>query len=587
MFNTFVGKHPNKKNHILRMMKAHGADGCAIPYNHLKDFEIDTKCPRNGRQPNSANGCVYNYTLRRDGNGIINDWHFDNAIGGVVDDVAEPWYKSIDTRIRPLPKSDIGPSKAQRAREKAKAQHSANMRRIGKLLGKKDKGFDIPSDWQRRMNTLSNTVLNEQYSLNYVPIMPRIEKYPKLAGVISAYQSYYARKKAEFDNAALRIGYGRGRVFPMQNPKGVIDTMPLIQQKFHNGYYTLFYKYTSNTYANAVTDETASASEFFFKTMNDKYYPMHPNIPGDPKQSFRDVQELIFSPDKGYRSQFLLDVMRVNYVRFSIILQIFNSKHKEEGAMKPKFSLEMYKFGRDHDDEQGVGNFFSKFRIHNSQYTSNKHLVHNQHQINIFAINCGNDAPNAWTIAMSGGGRSNELNCNASIYMTIPTPSLKSKKNKNYLNTLKTSCTWAWMQKYEGRILYSNGEPINMSRNMGNVEDFENNHVGDIMLLWTKCEYHDPYQVLQVVPWNVFVDPHSLQTIMFRPKNADDQVWAESILKIMTGGEDVRTTDEFKALVEKLKGKQELDFQEYVNMCDTYMLNTQTSKFATDVGCIF
>jgi hypothetical protein len=318
------------------------------------------------------------------------------------------------------------------------------------------------------------------------------------------------------------------------------------------------------------------------------YYPMAPTISGDPKQSTSDVQELIVSPDAGYRNQFLLDVMRYTRVRFSVILQVFNSKHKE-GAMKPKFSLELYKYGKDKPDEEGVGMFFSKFRVRDSKYTSNKHLLRNQYKISIFAINCGKNAPNAWTISMPSRGRARgkELNCNTPIYMTIPTPSIKSKTDKNYLNTLKTSCTWAWMQKYEGRILYSNDEPLDMSRDMGNVEDFENKHVGDMMLLWMKCEYHDPYQILQIVPWNVFADPHSLQNIMFRPQNADDQVWAESILKIMTGSEDVRSTDEFKTLVEKLAGKQELDFQEYVDMCDTYTLNTQTRKFAGDVGCIF
>jgi hypothetical protein len=561
------------------MMKAHGANGCIIPYDLMKDFEL-TSCPRQRGRHNIVNGCVYNYTANRDKRGVINDRNFHSVFERVIDEVGEPWYKSVSGRVRALPRADKGPKKKDIINNIIK-----------KAFASRNAGFDIPRDWVRRKNNTANKVIREQRSLDYVPIMPNIGKYPKLASIIGAYQSYYARKKAEFDNATLRIGYTKGRVYTMMNPDGAIGAMPMIQQKFDGGYYTLFYKYTANSYANSVTDETLSLAEIFFKKMDKKtYYPMAPTIPGDPKQSFSDVQELILSPDAAYRNQFLVDVMRVNRVRFSVILQVFNSKQKE-GALKPKFSLELYKYGKDKDDEEGVGNFFSKYRVRDSKYTSNKNLLRNQHQISIFAINCGKNAPNAWTISMPSRGRARgkELNCNAPIYMTIPTPSIKSKADKKYLNTLKTSCTWAWMQKYEGRILYSNGDPLDMSRNMGNVEDFENKHVGDIMLLWMKCEYHDPYQILQVVPWNLFVDPHSLQNIMFRPKDADDQVWAESILKIMTGsqGEDVKSTDEFKVLVEKLEGKQELDFQEYVEMCDTYTLNTQTRKFAGDVGCIF
>ena len=574
VFNGFFREDPNIKIEVLRMMKAHGANGCIIPYDLIKDFELTDTCPRQGGRRNLVNGCVYNYTANRDKRGNI------SVFGEVIGDVGEPWYSSISGRIRAMPNSDRAPKKKNDAQKL-----------VGRLFGSKDKGFDIPRDWEQKKIDTSDKVISEQQRLNYVPMMPNIGTYPKLAGVIGAYQSYYARKKAEFDSANLRIGYTKGRVSTMMNPDGAIDTMPLIQQKFDNGYYTLLYKYTASSFKDSVTDKTLSLAELFFKRMDKKtYYPMAPTIPGDPKQSFSDVQELILSPDAAYRNQFLVDVMRYTKVRFSIILQVFNSKHKE-GALKPKFSLELYKYGKDKDDEEGVGNFFSKFRVRDSKYTSNKNLLRNQHWISIFAINCGKNAPNAWTISMPSRSRARgrELNCNTPIYMTIPTPSIKSKADRNYLNTLKNSCTWDWMQKYEGRILYSNGDPLDMSKNMGNVEDFEDKHVGDIMLLWMKCEYHDPYQILQVVPWNVFVDPHSLQNIMFRPKDADDQVWAASILKIMTGsqGEDVKTTDEFKALVEKLAGKQELDFQEYVDMCDTYTLNTQTRKFAGDVGCIF
>lgn len=584
VFDWFFKREPNKKTKVLGMMKAHGPNACIIPYDLMKDFELDASCPRQRGRPNLVNGCVYEYTTKKDKRGNISDKNFHSVFERVIDEVAEPWYSSISGRIRAMPNSDKAPKKKNDAQKL-----------VGKILGKlgpKKQGFDIPKNWeQRRINT-SNQVISEQRSLNYVPIMPNIGKYPKLAGVIAAYQSYYAQKKAEFDSATLRIGYTKGRVYTMMNPDGAIDTMPLIQQKFDGGYYTLLYKYTAKSYANSVTDKTLSLAELFFKKMDKKtYYPMAPTIPGDPKQSFSDVQELILSPDAAYRNQFLVDVMRYTKVRFSIILQVFDSKHKADGALKPKFSLELYKYGRDKTDEEGVGMFFSKFRVRDSKYTSNKTLLRNQHQISIFSINCGKNAPNAWTISMpsTSAARGRELNCNTSIYMTIPTPSIKSKADRNYLNTLKTSCTWAWMQKYEGRILYSNDEPLDMSKDKGNVEDFEDKHVGDIMLLWMKCEYHDPYQILQVVPWNVFVDPHSLQNIMFRPKDADDQVWAASILKIMTGsqGEDVKTTDEFKALVEKLEGKQELDFQEYVDMCDTYTLNMQTRQFAGDVGCIF
>jgi hypothetical protein len=578
IFIGFLRSEPYKKIQVLRMMKAHGANGCIMPYDLAKDFEL-TSCPRQRGRPNLVNGCVYNYTTNRDKSGVISDKNFYRVFERVIDEVGKPWYDSVSGRIRALPRSDKGPKKGEVVKKT-----------LDKLFGKKNQGFDIPRDWVKEMNITANKVISEQRSLDYVPVMPNIGRYPKLASVIKAYQRYYARKKAEFDNATLRIGYTKGRVYTMMNPDGAIDTMPLIQQKFDGGYYTLLYKYTANSYTNSLTDETKSLADFFFKKMDKKtYYPMAPTIPGDPKQSFSDVQELILSPDAGYRNQFLVDVMRYTRVRFSIILQVFNSKQKADGAMKPKFSLELYKYGKDKPNEEGVGMFFSKYRVRDSKYTSNKNLLRNQHGIRIFAINCGKDAPNAWTIAMPSRGRARgrELNCNAPIYMTIPTPSIKSKVDQNYLNTLKTSCTWAWMQKYEGRILYSNGDPLDMSKNMGNVEDFENKHVGDIMLLWMKCEYHDPYQLLQVVPWNVFVDPHGLQTIMFRPKDADDNLWAESILKIMTGGEDVKSMEEFKVLVEKLSGKQELDFQEYVDMCDTYTLNLQTRKFATDVGCIF
>ena len=548
------------------MMKAHGENSCIIPYDLMKDFELDTSCPIQRGRPNLVNGCVYNYTTNRDNGGVINDNNFHGVFERVINEVGEPWYKSISGRIQPLPKSD----------------------EVTKLLGRK-RGFDIPQNWVQRMNNTANKVTHEQLSLDYVPIMPNIGTYPRLAGVIGAYQRYYAQKKAEFDTATLRIGYTQGRVYTMMNPDGAIDIMPLIQQKFDGGYYTLLYKYTANTYANSVTDKTLSLAELFFKKMDkETFYPIHPTISGDPKQSFSDVQELILSPDTPYRNQFLVDVMRVTRVRFSIILQVFDSKQKE-GAMKPKFSLELYKYSKDKDDEEGVGNFFSKYRVRNSKYTSNKNLLQNQHNIKIFAINCGKNAPNAWTIAMpsKSWAQDKELNCSMPIYMTIPTPSIKSKSDKNYLNTLQSSCTWAWMRKYEGRILYSNNEPLDMSMDMGNVEDFEQKHVGDCMLLWMKCEYYDPYQILQVVPWNVTVDPHSLQNIMFRPKGADDQDWAASILKIMTGSQDVKNTNEFNVLVEKLKGKQELDFQEYVDMCDLYMLNMQTRKFAGDVWCIF
>lgn len=583
VFNGFFRSEPNKKIQVLRMMKAHGANGCIMPYDLMKDFELDASCPRQRGRPNLVNGCVYNYTVNRDKKGVINDRNFHGVFERVIDEVAEPWYSSVSGRIRALPNSDKAPKK------------NAIQNLAGKILGKlgpQNQGFDIPRNWVKRVNNTANKVISEQRSLNYVPALPNISKYPKLAGVMGAYQSYYARKQAEFDSATLRIGYTKGRVYTMMNPDGAIDTMPLIQQKFDGGYYTLLYKYTAKSYANSVTDKTLSLAELFTKKMDKKtYYPMAPTIPGDPKHSYSDVQELILSPDAAYRNQFLIDVMRYTRVRFSVILQVFNSKHKAEGALKPKFSLELYKYGKDKPDEEGGGMFFSKFRVRDSKYTSNKNLVRNQHQINTFAINCGKNAPNAWTIAMPSRSRARgkELNCNAPIYMTIPTPSIKSRVDKKYLNTLRTSCTWAWMQKYEGRLLYSNGDPLNMSRDMGNVEDFEDKHVGDIMLLWMKCEYNDPFQILQVVPWNVFVDPHSLQNIMFRPKGADDEGWAESILKIMTGskGEDVKTTDEFKAIVEKLAGKQELDFQEYVDMCDTYTLNTQTRKFAGDVGCIF
>ena len=580
VFNGFFRSEPNKKIQVLRMMKAHGANGCIMPYDLMKDFELDAACPRQRGRPNLLNGCVYNYTMNRDRAGVINDNNFHSVFERVIDEVGEPWYKSISGRIRAMPKSDIGPS------DKNILQNT-----VKKIFGPKNQGFDIPRDWVQRVNNTANKVISEQRSLDNVPIMPKIGKYPKLAGVIGAYQSYYARKKAEFDNANLRIGYTKGRVYSMLNTDGAIDTMPLIQQKFDGGYYTLLYKYTAKSYDNSVTDKTRSLAELFFKKMDEKtHYPLHPTILGDPKQSFSDVEELIVSPDAPYRNQFLIDVMRVNRVRFSIILQVFNSKHKE-GALKPKFSLELYKYGKDKDDEEGVGNFFQKFRVRDSKYTSNKVLLQDQHQISTFAINCGRDAPNAWTIAMPSRSRARgrELNCNTPFFMTIPTPSIKSKADKNYLNTLNTTCTWGWMQRYQGMILYSNSDPLDMSKDMGNVEDFEDKHVGDSMLLWMKCEYNDPFQILQVVPWNVFVDPHSLQNIMFRPKDADDQVWAASILKIMTGnqGEDVKSTDEFKVLVEKLAGKQELDFQEYVDMCDTYTLNTQTRKFAGDVGCIF
>jgi hypothetical protein len=178
--------------------------------------------------------------------------------------------------------------------------------------------------------------------------------------------------------------------------------------------------------------------------------------------------------------------------------------------------------------------------------------------------------------------------CDLQFYYMIPTPTIKINNDPKYIADIK-KCTWAWMKKYEGKILYTNKGTMVMNKDIGDLEAFEKNHVGDIMLLWMKFEYYDPFQNIHVIPKGLFIDPNALQNMIFRQPGMDDKKWAVTIMEFITGEKvgDVNSSKDVEYLLPRLQKTDILNFTDYVDICDKYMLNPQNRKFAKDLGCIF
>lgn len=400
-------------------------------------------------------------------------------------------------------------------------------------------------------------------TMHYRPNLPNRENLPELAGIMGEYENFYNQKFAAFRTSNTRCGYVMGKVYitpdmkPIKN--GKIDTMPLIQKKFGDRYYSMLYRYTQDAYKNL---ECNNLSEWFFNDPDYEKPVQRMELMTDPNTTYQQLDEFLKHKTMQYRNQYMVDVIKNNKSRFYIIIEVGNQTAKD-----PIFTLQLCKYGIDMGKKKEIDlmKFFGKGRIMD-EFTSNKQLINEQFNVSTFNIDCGTE--HAWTI---GYTQPNGVNCqNHNVFMTIP-----------------TGKTCPWQGWFRGGIIVSNGAPINLASPIDNYDEFRKNNLGQWMTLWVCAENGDPFQEIQMLPGISNFNPYAFYGVFKRKEGQTDESWALFIWKTISGdGDAAKYNETFQKLADKVKGKNILDFQDYLMVCDSALSNQTFIKTAMNSGCI-
>jgi hypothetical protein len=227
--------------------------------------------------------------------------------------------------------------------------------------------------------------------------------------------------------------------------------------------------------------------------------------------------------------------------------------------------LEFSRYSDDNGDK--VGNWFGKSRLRNTSMTTNKKLLRQQYDCEMFSISDG-EPDFAWTIGFTRRG---EVNCSDQrVFMCIPTG---------------TKCDW--QKWYNGHIAVSNDEPFNLAQKVEDFDGFKNAHLGDLMLVWVCSDVSDPFQNIAMMK-DPMINPFQMKDLFKRKQGWSDDKWAEYIFKTLTGQEKAlfEHNNEYKELVKSLSGRNEIGFAEFGKVCQFASKEVSTKTVAISVGCI-
>uniref|UniRef100_A0A6C0BHI2 Uncharacterized protein n=1 Tax=viral metagenome TaxID=1070528 RepID=A0A6C0BHI2_9ZZZZ len=469
-----------------------------------------------------------------------------------------------------------------------------NSQRTGLRIVKSDATMDFIDNIRERY---FEGMKNPDITVGNTPQMtPDKTIFPELNKQITEYENYYNSKTAAFREQKIRWGYIVGLEYSMDNPQGKLGNINVIQKKFGDRYYSLAYKYTTAAYKSAI--ESPNLPSWFTEHMNWEKPKVRGEAMGDLTSTYKTPDDFIAS-DVTYRAEFILRTLEKTKGRVSVIIEVFNSKNPGN----PLISLEFMRHGR---DENNIYKFFSRLRLVNSEFTSNKRLIEDQMNCRVFSINAGPSG--SWHI-----GYTTPDQCGDNfVYMTIPTGQ---------------NCPWhGW---FKGNIVVSNSDPVILGGNIADFESFKKNNVGDLMLVWMCADNNDPLQNIQISKDSLNFNPFLFKSIFIRKPGATDEEWAMYIYKTITndgmkldieqtpapkieikldappaGGplvpapvfnfppaiklpsDTAYMSKEYKMLVERVKGKNVLDFDDFLMVCNTAMKDSVRAKTAKEVGCI-
>ena len=456
-------------------------------------------------------------------------------------------------------------------------------------------------------------------NLNFTPILPNGQQFPEIADALRGYEADYYEKVRAFSTAPVRGGYIMGRIWDKNSGNSGYDAIiPIVQKKFGNRYYSLMYRYTTKALKMIEID---NVSEWFSANFNWDNPKPNANQAEDPNVAFNSIEEFIHNDTSAYRERYLFDFMKVNRVRFSIIVEVFN---KVNGKV-PLISLEFTKYASDIEKgaDGDICKWFGRFRLKDSPFTSNKKLIIDQYNVPTFKLNCGNQQ--AWT---AGYVSENDINCkNHMVYMCIP--------------TAKGKC--GWQEWFRGHICVSNDLPINLAGPFADFEEFKKKYAGEYMNVWMCAETGDPFQNIAMTRGVQSLNPYIFRSIFQRKPGQSDEQWAMYIWKSISNegvgveppdiktnppstfkarftpvqlsptppavtalvnanktpaqapapppspfgpGETAQLSDGFAYLKGAVKGKDKLLFEDYRKVCDIALLGKQSKRFAMEMGCI-
>lgn len=512
----------NVRNDILSKMRiatdnGRSLNGCAVVYKDFKNFEIDAKrqCPLGSNFMGVDKGCVVTIGTRN-----VHKKR-DITIGKLSIGIERTTYKDALTEI-----------------------------------------VDTIDNWYYKPIAVPRTRLGKAISFNLN--MPNINDYPHLHSVFAQYVDWYNARLNAFRNADFRGGYIMGKYEDMEEKKEKNGIVPILQKKFYGKYYTLFYKYTVKAGLKAFDEKEETIGELFIENNSLNTPKPRMDMQSDFVQNYPDLEEFVTSLDVSYRSKYIMDFIKKNKVRFSIILQVFNSENKN--SKEPLTSMELFKYSGDGEKVENISKIFSKYRLADSPYTTNKQMLMAQPNISCFQIDCGEQQ--AWTI---GYVNPKQVNCtNHPVYFTIQSGS---------------QCNWQeWLRCY---IVTSNDDPINLAGNLGDFDKFKQKHVGDYMLLWMCADHHDQFQNIQMTKDNVNPNPFAMDNIFTRKPDYTDEQWALHIWMTMSGdpAETAKFSEGYKEILPKLKGKSIMEFADYINVCKRCMSSVNHIPAGKANGC--
>lgn len=412
----------------------------------------------------------------------------------------------------------------------------------------------INTVYDREINGYSLPFNISQYAYN--PSIPFIQDFPDLQVPLQRYIQYYNDKLREFTNISTRCGYIMGKTYDIFNKKGKEDIIPIVQKKFGDKYYTLLYRYTQEAFQQV--ESTMNLKEWFIDNLDfDNPKPRY-DVMSDPNSTYKTIDEFLNHKRDTYRNRYLIELIQSSRARFSIIVEVFNSKN-----VAPICSLEFVRYG---SDGGNIAKWFSKIRIRDGLYTSNKVLVSEQFNISTFAIDCGLET--SWTISPN-----QSVSCNGyNVYFCIPTGK---------------SCNWQnW---FRGGIIVSNENPINITGSFQDLSEFKSKHVGEWMNVYVCADNNDQLQNIQMNKGGDAFNPYSFREIFNRANNTSDQEWAYKIWKTISGevhDNTIQYSQTYQDLIKRVSGKQQLDFEDYIFACQNALANPIHAPFAKKMACI-
>ena len=392
---------------------------------------------------------------------------------------------------------------------------------------------------------------------DFSPNLPDIYSFPQVADVINSYKQYYNDNMKVFRSLPTRCGYIMGKNYYDFNFRdGKDDVIPVIQKKFGDKYFTLFYKYTTEALKGIAVDNVA---DWITQDADWNSPKITANLISDPNDTYKTIDEFLNDKKTTYRDRYFIEFMKKNSSRFTIIVEVYNEFNKD-----PIFTLGLVKYSRD-EDNRNFTKFFGKGHV-TDKYTSNKKIIEKQYDYKTFQIDCGNSGA-SWVI-----GNLPE-NCRS-------TPVFMAILNGNQCN---------WQNWLKGYIMVAQDDPIDLAAPIADFDTFKIKHVGQWMNVWMCAEEKDPFQDIQMTKSIFYLDPYKFYKIFNRENGQTDEQWAAFIYLNISG--DLQTTSAkytktYKTLLGIVKGKNNISFDDYKMVCTDAIGNKQTIVTSQQMGCL-